>query len=184
MDVFYEQLYKRCKQPKDYLIQLLIFLGCVAISGVAYLILSFFLPIFLKIPKFIGSSLGIFAIIGIVWVGYKQFMRFNREFEYSYLNGEFDVDCIYTKTERKRMITFKVKDFEAFGEYSADIKEKFKNMKFDTKFDFSSYSKESKNKVCFAILNHRTFGKTFMILEPDDRIFADMQKYCRLGTGI
>ena len=179
MDVFYEQLFKRCKQPVDYMIQALIFLGCVALSGVAYMLLSFIL-----FPNFLGRVLGIFAIIGIVYVGYKQFMRFNREFEYSYIKGEFDVYFIYTKSERKRMITFKVRDFEAFGEYSSDIKERYKNQKFDKRFDFSSHSKISENKVCFAVLGHRTFGKVFMIFEPDDRILTDMQKYCRLGTGL
>lgn len=82
------------------------------------------------------------------------------------------------------MITFKVRDFEVFGEYSSDIKERYKNQKFDKRFDFSSHSKISENKVCFAVLGHRTFGKVFMIFEPDDRILTDMQKYCRLGTGL
>lgn len=183
MDVFYEQLYKRHKQAKDYAIQALIFFGCVAVSGVVYLLLSFILPGF-GFPSFLGRTLGIFAIIGIVWVAYKQFMRFDREFEYSYLNGELDVDCIYTKSERSRIISFKVRDFEVFGEYTPEAAAKYKNVKFDKKFDFASHAKDGKNTVCFAVLPHRTFGKTFMILEPDERILTDMQKYCRLGTGI
>ena len=98
MDVFYEQLFKRCKQPVDYMIQALIFLGCVALSGVAYMLLSFIL-----FPNFLGRVLGIFAIIGIVYVGYKQFMRFNRESEYSYINGE--IDGLYD--DRKKLGYFK-----------------------------------------------------------------------------
>lgn len=184
MDVFYEQLYKRRKQPKDIFAQVLIFLGCVALSGAAWLLLSIFIPQLFHLPRFLGSSLGMLSIFGIVWIGYKQIMRFDREFEYSYLNGEVDVDCIYTKTERKRVVTFKVKDFEIFGEYTPEICEKFKNSEFDSRLDFSSYDKNSKNKICFAVVKTRQTGKTFMIFEPEERILSDMQKYCRLGTGL
>lgn len=177
-NVFFEQLYKRHKQAKDYAVQALIFFGCVALSGVAYLLISIiFSGIF-------GSTLGILAIIGIVWVGYKQFMRFDREFEYSYLDGDFDVDCIYTKTERKRMLSFKTKDFEIFGEYSPEVAERLKNMKFNSKFDFFSYDKKSENKKCYAVLNARGIGRTLILFEPKAEILSDMQRYCRLGTGV
>lgn len=181
-NVFYEQLYKRHKQAKDYAIQALIFFGCVALSGVACLLLSFLLPK-IGFPRLIGRTLGIFAIIGIVWVGYKQFMRFDREFEYSYLNGEFDVDIIYTKTERKRLLSFKTKDFETFGEYTPEVAARLKNTRFDAKYDFLSYSKDSENKKCYAILNVRNVGKTLILIEPKAEILADMQRYRRLGTG-
>jgi hypothetical protein len=122
-----------------------------------------------------GSFVGMLGIIGLVYLGYKLFMKYDLEYEYIYLNGEIDIDKIIAKSDRKRIITVKCTDFEKFGIYDANDSQ-IKNIQVDKSFNFSS---NTGAKQYYAVLKHREFKKTLIIFEPEERIIADMKNYMR-----
>lgn len=166
MDVLIEQLYKRKKTSLDIAVQALIFFSTIILAMGFYFIASL-LPF--------GSFVGMLGIIGLVYLGYKLFMKYDLEYEYIYLNGEIDIDKIIAKSDRKRIITVKCTDFEKFGIYDANDSQ-IKNIQVDKSFNFSS---NTGAKQYYAVLKHREFKKTLIIFEPEERIIADMKNYMR-----
>ena len=105
MDSYCEHLIPIRKDKK--MIGLLIFIWVVlaAIIGVCFLLLS-------KMGVF-SFVLSVAAVIGGVWLT----KQLNVEYEYIFTNGEIDVDIITSRTDRKRLITFKCKDIERIEKY-------------------------------------------------------------------
>ena len=176
MDNLFEHLYKYRKKPIDYLVQALIFVSTLAAATAAFFIIAVLLPRYEVISHFFGTFLGIFGILGCVYVGYKLFMKFDIEYEYTYLAGEIDFDKILSKTTRTRLITAKCDTFERFGEYTPEVRESIKNETFNKLFDFTSNTDATRY---YAILNHREFKKTIIIFEPTEEMVSDMKRYMK-----
>ncbi len=176
MDNLFEHLYKYRKKPIDYLVQALIFISTLVVATAAFFIVSVLLPGYGVISRFFGTFLGIFCILGCVYLGYKLFMMFDIEYEYTYLAGEIDFDKILSKTTRTRLITAKCDTFERFGEYTAEVRESIKNETFDKLFDFTS---NSGAKRYYAVLKHREFNKTIIIFEPTEEMVSDMKRFMK-----
>ncbi|MCL2407985.1 MAG: hypothetical protein FWC95_08655, partial [Defluviitaleaceae bacterium] len=94
-DVFKEQLIKRPMVFRDHVI----FSGSVA----AAIFLSYFA--FLFMDGFAFMAIGVMCFIL-----YYVFIMLKKEFEYSFTNGELDIDCIYGQRKRKRKFTCEVRD--------------------------------------------------------------------------
>lgn len=172
MDNLYEQLFKKRKTGKDYLVRALIFTATLLIAAAVFMVFAFIL-----FPNAFGRLLGSFAIIGIVYAGYKAFMLTDVEYEYIYMAGEIDFDRILAKSDRKRMLTVRCSEFEAFGEYSESAAERLKNMPLAKKYDFSS---NQENPVYYAVLTKKDLGKIAVIFEPEERIYNDMKRYIKV----
>ena len=78
------------------------------------------------------------------------------EYEYLYLNGELDIDCIYLKKRREHIGTYKVADMEAL--FPLDAKR------------FREYRKDKNIKI------PRAEQKDLLIFEPDQGMLLDMQR--------
>lgn len=165
MDVFFEQLYKRKKGIKEILLQALIFVLTVGLSMVSFMLLA---------PLMYGMILGTAAIAIIVYIGYKQFIKIDIEYEYIYLNGEIDIDKIIAKSSRERLLTVKASSFDQYGEYDAAAEEKLKSVGIQKTFDFRS---NMGKPLYYALFKHKTHGKTLIVFEPEDKIREDMEKY-------
>ena len=176
MDNFYEHLYKYKKKPSDYFIQVLIFLATMGVAVTCYFFFAIFLPNIKLYPVFLGRIIGILTIVGAVYFGYKFFMRFDIEYEYTYMTGEIDFDKILSKSTRTRILTAKCETFEEFGEYNNEVREKLKNREFNKLFDFSS---NTDAKRYYAVLNHKTFKKTVVIFEPTEEMVTDMKRFMK-----
>ena len=170
MDSLIEQLYKRKKTPKDAFIQTLLLIAILLIAAAMLIIPRFFLSGMLL------SLVSVLLCIGVLYFGYKLYMRFDLEFEYTYLNGEIDIDKIMSKSIRKRIVTVDSRTFEQFGEFDKHIEERAKEMSFDTKIDLSS---NTDAKRYYATLKHKDHGRTLLIFEPEERILEDMKKYIK-----
>lgn len=97
-EIFKEYLVKQKKSAMDNLVQTGVVLGAALIIAVA-----FFLG-----GQFIGP-----VIILIVLFGAATFFnKFNKEYEYILTNNELDIDVIYNKSKRKRVITINMKTIE------------------------------------------------------------------------
>lgn len=170
MDHLYEQLFKKKKTARDHAIRILILIVTFLIA-----VLVFFLLCNLM-PNAFGRMLGSFAIIGIVYAGYKLFMLTDVEYEYIYLAGEMDFDRILAKSDRKRMLTVKCSEFEEFEEYTSSAAERLKNQSFAKQYDFTSNSGKT---VYYAILSQAGTGRVCLLFEPEDRIYNDMKRYIK-----
>jgi len=97
-DVFKEQIVKRKQTVKD---------TAIKICLIVLVILIFFVTMM--------SPLGPFAVIITAAAGFGAYylMTFlSVEYEYVFTNGELDVDAIYSRARRKRLMSVVVKDFE------------------------------------------------------------------------
>ena len=176
MDSLYEQLYVRKKDIKIRLYQFLIMAATFIVAGAAFFVFGIFIPAAGFIGASFGRMLGGLAIIGSVYLGYKQFIKLDVEFEYIYLSGEIDFDKIMAKSTRKRLLTVKCDKVERFGEYTDTSKEKFQSEHFDKRFDFRSNTDQ---KVYFMILKHKEHGKILVLFEPEERILKDMKRFMK-----
>lgn len=166
-DVFYEQLYARKKTFREYGIQALIFIVTIGLS------MAVFMFCMAKLQPY-GLMIGTISIGILVYFGYKLFMRLDVEYEYIYLNGEIDVDKIICKSERSRLLTVKAANFEQFGEYNEATREKVDSYPVNKRFDVRS---NKRDKLYYAVFNHKEHNKSLLIFEPDERIFEDMKRY-------
>ena len=80
------------------------------------------------------------------------------EYEYLYLNGELDIDCIYLKKRREHIGTYKVADMEAL--FPLDAKR------------FREYRKDKNIKIRDCSAGRRGMR----IFEPDQGMLLDMQR--------
>ena len=93
-DAYYEQLVARKSRPLDMVIRFLTILVIVAVAvfGMPFLgIFSFFLAVVLAFLAY-----------------YFIFPRLDVEYEYVLLNHDMQVDAIYSKAKRKKMMTFDI----------------------------------------------------------------------------
>lgn len=112
MDNFYEQFVGR-KDSKLYnCINALVYIfGIIALA-------------FLLMAKLIGVIIFIIIALGI-FLAKKMLYT---EYEYSFTNGEIDIDKIIDRTKRKTSANFHIKDIEIMAKSDSDI---IKNMSFN-----------------------------------------------------
>lgn len=100
MDNVFEVLIKKKRNFKDVVCQLLVALLGIAICLVA----EYFI-------RYLGMiSLAIITLA--VWFTFKGVMAFNIEYEYTYVNGDIDIDRIFGKNTRRRLSTIVVDRIE------------------------------------------------------------------------
>ena len=110
-DVFVEYMVAQRKTPKTTLLKALIV--------VAFIVLA---PSFLMFSHLLGplSFLGALFFVGGGYCAYFFIISMNLEFEYTITNGEMDVDKIIAQRRRKRLMSIKLREVEAFGRYVPD----------------------------------------------------------------
>ena len=160
MDSYCEHLIPIRKDKK--MIGLLIFIWVVlaAIIGVCFLLLS-------KMGVF-SFVLSVAAIIGGVWLT----KQLNVEYEYIFTNGEIDVDIITSRTDRKRLITFKCKDIERIEKYRQGL----------SMFEKEQYAKKSiycnaKDEDVYCIAFKHKMGKVCLVMQIRKNMQEAMRPY-------
>lgn len=164
MDVFYEQLYKKKKNLSMRLLQIAV----IAVAFILAVVIFMFFSIF-----GVGQLLGFLAVVGLAYGAYRLNMLFDVEYEYIYLNGEIDFDQIIAKNSRKRLITIKPDKIENYGIYDEKSKSHTENANIKKTFNFDS---GNGNTLYYIIINHKEFGKTLVIFEPEEKIRQDFEK--------
>ncbi len=109
MDNFYEQLVTSEKSIIYSLVNILTYIfGALAILSFRYIIVAVIL-----------------AVLAGVCFYFKRFLFV--EYEYDFTNGEIDVDAIYEKQRRKRLLTFDARDIELLAEENSNYVKDFSN---------------------------------------------------------
>jgi hypothetical protein len=96
-DVFKEQIVKRKSTIKHTLIRVALILAVFVVFVAA---------------SYILQGIGIYVAFAAGYGAYVLMSRLNVEYEYSFTNGELDIDIIYSKTRRKRLFSSHVNEFE------------------------------------------------------------------------
>ncbi len=149
MDTFVEQIVKKKKTAVDFLIMMAIAFAAFLVSVAIYVYISFLLPF----------------VVLVVWGAWWLITNRNIEFEYSYTNGEMDVDCIIAQRRRKRLCSVKCGKVEAFGLLS---KAQLQGRKFDHTVMAAPTPNAEEN--FYFIYRSKKHGNTLVIFQPDERV--------------
>lgn len=96
------------------------------------------------------------------------FKRFNLEFEYTYFNGDLDIDRIKGEESRKRVFETNMKDVEVIAPTGSIELHPYKRLKT---YDYSS---NTKNKT-YEMITVKKGQKVKIIFEPNQEILEGMK---------
>ncbi len=164
MDVFIEHLVKR----KSTVITALLKSGIV-ILGLVLMAVLFILSTMLG--DF--SMIAIAALVGVGYGGWYLLTAQNVEFEYSFTNGEIDIDRIVAQRKRKRLITIVCRQVEGIGKYKAAA---HTHTTFKTKV-FACADQNDEENNWYVVYNSVNFGKTLVVFNPTEKMLAAMKPY-------
>lgn len=146
-DTFIEQLVKRQVTPET-MVKKVILVSLTILSALIIL----FHPIFILVT------------IGMIILDSILFKRMNLEYEYSYFNGDLDVDKIVNRSSRKRVFSTNIKKMEMLAPVGTHTLKEYKRL---TVYDFTS--KQQDKKVYEMVTSFR--GQLVRVLfEPNDEM--------------
>jgi hypothetical protein len=161
-DTFVEELVVRRNNLGNLLIQILFVLGAIVLAAACFLFLSGLFPALLAI-------LVAGAYLGIKFQGV--------EYEYSFTNGELDIDKIMAKRKRKRLVEIDHKQIQVMAPYTAEYESETKDYQVTQVIDTSSH-KNAPGRWFFIYENQE--GKyVFVVFQPSKRLREAMRKYMR-----
>lgn len=156
-DALYEQLVKRKARPIDYILRILI---------IAALALLFFFG------TMIFGSFAIMVVLILAIVVYCfVFPRFNVEYEYTLLNHDLEIDAIYNRANRKKQVSFDIKQAEIIAPNNSPRLHSYSTLKVR---DFSS-GEDSSN--IYAIVLQMEQEMLRILIEPDQDMIHHMQQW-------
>lgn len=160
MDVFIEKIVSRKKGTKD----LLQTLGAI-IGGFILTI------IVLNVPFLRG--LGLFLVVGIIYLMYRLITSRNVEFEYAVTNGDLDIDKIISQRKRKRIFSANCKEFDVIArvkspQYTHDVQ--------NIKNKIEAVSSMDSPDAFLISLNYKG-ERTVVFFEPDQRMLNVFKTY-------
>ena len=117
----------------------------------------------------------IFAMLGLILAavaGYGTYFAVQGsyvEYEYTFTNGELDVDKIVAKKKRTAMVSTDIKKFTAFGKYTDGMDESEDMTVVIASDNIASHE-------YYADFQHEEYGLTRLIFAPDERILDNIKK--------
>ncbi len=150
-DLYTELLVKKEKTPKDNLIKY----GLIALTALA---------------AAAGLLIHPFALIAVVGLAIADFFiipKTDLEFEYLFVNGEFDIDMIMSQQKRKRVYSFNLSEADIAAPMNSHRLDYYNgNQNIKTR-DYSSGNASHKR---FGIIVHKDSETCRVILEPDEHL--------------
>ena len=164
MDNFAEQLVKRNLTKSEKTKKSVILTGgiivTVLLTAAAMLMLASPLTAFAGLVFAAGAGCGTYFYVQNTEV----------EYEYTFTNGELDIDKIIAKKHRKSLVSIDIRQFADFGKY-IDSPEETDEM---TVVIASSNIAEQEY---YADFPHEEYGSTRLIFCPDDRMRENINKF-------
>ncbi|MGN1266801.1 MAG: DUF6106 family protein [Dorea sp.] len=146
-DFYTEQLVKKQAGKKDFFVKVILIMAAVACVVLA--------PV---IP--LGWVVAALVIVAVVLL----FRRMDIEYEYMFINGDLDIDVIYRKTKRKKILSVNVSDLVILAPVgSIELKQYQKAKTFD-------YSSGTGNKKLYGLVVGRQGQLAQIIFEPNETI--------------
>lgn len=163
MDNFAEQLVKRQLTKSD------------RTRNTISLIIGIGLSVFFVVTSIltIGSG-GLFSFLGIILAVFSAIMTYinqrnNKiEYEYTFTNGELDIDKIIAQSRRKEMISTQISKFTAFGRYDLSVPEETDDMTIVYATD------NIESHEYYADFQHEEYGETRLIFCPNEKMLNNI----------
>ena len=96
------------------------------------------------------------------------------EYEYLYVNGDLDIDAIYSKQKRKRIAEFPIEELEVIAPENSHALDSYKNKKEIKLKDFTS---GDPHKNAYIMVVNKEKGQEMAKVELDESILNDMRRY-------
>ncbi len=156
--IYFDEMHKRGVDGKSVFLKTLIVTACVILCPVVFLL---------------GGSFGLLLAAGVIYGAYFLFQRLNKEFEYIYTNGEVDIDVIFGKSFRKRLITLKASQIERM----APCGEAFEAYRKQQGIQVVDFSDGDKQAAHYVLLNKDP--KKLVLFSPSERLVESLKPYLR-----
>lgn len=159
-EIFKEYLIKQKKSPKDVMIQTGLIVGAILLS----------LILFVVGGQFIGPLL----VVGIIFGTGFLFNKFSREYEYILTNNEMDIDVIYNRNSRKRVITIDMRKIE----FMASIKDEryIGEIAKPGRKVFNTSDNSNKENTYAIVTDTEKFGMCKILITPNDALLDELYK--------
>lgn len=156
-DLYTELLVKKKKTPKDSFIKygLIVLTVLFAAAG-----------LFIHPLAFIGA-------VGLVVADYFIIPKTDLEYEYLFVNGEFDIDVIMSQQKRKKVCSFSLKDCDIAAPLNSHRMDYYNN---NEKLKVLDYSSGEEGHDRFAIITRVNEEPCRVIIEPDQSLKEKMKK--------
>lgn len=157
--VYFDEIHKKGLDGKSVFFKTLIVAACVVLCPVVFLF---------------GGQLGLLLAAAVIYGAYLLFQRLNKEYEYIYTNGEVDIDVIFGRATRKRLITLKASQIECMAPYGESF-ERYRGKQGVQILDFSDGNKKAAHYV---LLNGEA-QKKLVLFSPSERLVENLKFYLR-----
>lgn len=155
-DALYEQLVARKPRTKDTVIRILLILALAAVLGIGML--------------FLGFLAVVITVILAMLVYYFIFQKMNVEYEYTLLNHDMQIDAVYNKAKRKKMMSFDIQQAEIIAPQNSHRLDSMNTAKIK---DFSSGT----GNGTYAIIIPTDQALTRVLIDPDEKMLQHMQQW-------
>ena len=157
-DLYREILVKRKKTPVMSILKVLLIV-VTAFSAVAGIM--FFWPLLIAA---VLAGVGTYFVSG----------RVDQEYEYLYVNGDFDIDVIYNKQKRKKAASYDAENLVIFAPQRSHELDSWKNKSGLNVRDFTS---GEENRRVWAGVYNGDKGEEMVLLEIDDEsLLKDLRR--------
>lgn len=159
-EVFKEYLIKQKKSPIDTMMQVGLVVGAIILSIIAFVVG--------------GDLIGPIIIVGIVFGAGFLFNKFSREYEYILTNNELDIDVVFNRSSRKRVMTINMKKI--------DIMASIKDEKYAAELNKAGLkvinaSENTNEENTYAIITQsEKYGACKILITPDDVMLDHLYK--------
>ena len=164
MDNFAEHIVKKELTGSDKAKRIIILVGgiimTILIAGFAILMLGQGLLPFIGLILAAVTGYGTYYLVTNMYV----------EYEYTFTNGELDIDKIIAKKKRKSMLSVSVGKFKEFARYDENTPEETDDM--TVVFATNNIASEE----YYADFDHEAYGNTRLIFCPNENMISNMKK--------
>ena len=155
-DALYEQLVTRKSRPMDLVIRILCIAALVVVLCGGML--------------FIGSLAALVTILLGVLIYYFVFPKLDVEYEYTLLNHDLEIDAIYSKSKRKKLMTLDIQQAEIIAPKNSH---RLDSVHADKTKDFSAGTGEG----TYAIVIPAEQTMSCILIDPDEKMLDLMQQW-------
>lgn len=163
MDNFAEQLVKRNETAADKAKR-----AVMTIIGIIVTLVLLLLAV-MQLHNGLIASLGIILAVAAAFGTYYLIQSTMVEYEYTFTNGELDVDKIIAKKKRSELLVVDVKKFTAFGKYSDSLEE-------PDDMTVILVSDNIAEHEYYADFQHEEYGSTRLIFAPDEKVLSSIKR--------
>lgn len=158
--IYFDEIHKKGLNGKTVFLKTLIVGVCLLLCPVVFVL---------------AGQFGLLLAAGVIYGAYWLFQRMNCEYEYIYTNGEVDIDVIYGRASRKRLLTVKARQIELMAKYSDGFEAYRKNPKTGNFLDVSDGNKKD---AYYVVLNGSAKYK-LILFSPSTKLVDALKPYLR-----